>query len=267
MRLIDTHSHVSDPDFDRDRDDVLARALDASVTGLLNVATEPNSWSRYLDLAEGREGQAVALGFHPNCADTFSEDECARLRRMLEENRGKAVAVGETGLDFFRDYCGEDEQRRAFEAQLALSAELDLPFILHCRKAEREMCDMLKSHRERLGRPLKGVWHCFSATVDFMKEAVGLGLHLGLGGVLTYPKAGELREAARQAPPDRLLLETDAPYLPPQPWRGRRNEPAYVAETARRLGEVRGVSAEEIGRITSGNARRLFGCWQPRLRG
>src|SRR6185295_4719068 len=113
--------------------------------------------------------------------------------------------------------------------------------------------------QKRLGKPLRGVWHCFSATVDFMREAVGLGLYLGFGGILTYVKAQEIRDAAKAAPLERLLLETDAPFLPPPPWRGQRNEPAYVAETAKRLTEVRGVSIDEIASTTAENARRLFG--------
>ncbi|MCW8133214.1 MAG: TatD family hydrolase [Planctomycetota bacterium] len=257
MDLIDTHCHVSYPDFDRDRDAVLARAKDAGVACMITVATDPSCWQRYLDLSEGRPQVRVALGFHPNYADTYSAEAFADLRARIEKNRDRVVAVGETGLDFFRDSCAPELQARAFQAQLDLAAELDLPFILHCRKAEREMLDVLAAQRKRLGA-LRGVWHCFSASVAHMKEAVDLGLYLGFGGILTYPKAQEVRDAAQAAPAERLLLETDAPYLPPQPWRGQRNEPAYVAETARRLAEVRGVPPDELAQTTSANARALF---------
>ena len=259
MELIDTHCHVSYPDFDHDRDAVLARAAEARVAFMLTVATDPGCWQRYLDLSEGRPQLRVALGFHPNHAETFSAGELLALKALFAKHRGKAVAVGETGLDFFREHCAPEIQRRAFQAQLDLAAELDLPFILHCRKAEREMLDVLAAQQAKLRQPLRGVWHCFSATPAFMREAVALGLHLGFGGILTYPKAQEVREAAREAPAARLLLETDAPYLPPQLWRGRRNEPAYMALTAQRLAEVRGLSVEELARLTTENARRLFG--------
>ncbi len=262
MRIIDTHSHVSEADFDHDRDGVWKRAEEGGVVGSLNVATEPNSWVRYLDLAEGRRTHVVGLGFHPNYADTFNEVELERLRSLFESHPGKAVAVGETGLDFFRDHCSQETQRRAFRAQLDLAAELDLPLILHCRRAEKEMCQMLRAQRDRVGKPLRGVWHCFTATPSEMQEAVELGLHLGLGGVLTYPKAKDVREAARRAPAERLVLETDAPYLPPQPWRGQRNEPSYLIETARTLAEVRGLSLEQGAQLTSENARRLFRSWE-----
>lgn len=259
MDLIDTHCHVSYPDFDQDRDAVLKRAKDAGVSVMVTVATDPSCWNRYLDLSEGRPQMRVALGFHPNYAENFSEPALSDLRKLFEKHPGKAIAVGETGLDFFREHSSPVIQGTAFQAQLDLAAELGLPFILHCRKAEREMLDVLAAQQKRMGRPLRGVWHCFSASVAFMQEAVDLGLHLGFGGVLTYVKAQEVRDAAKAAPSERLLLETDAPYLPPQPWRGQRNEPAYVAETAKRLAEVRGLSVDEIAQLTTDNARRLFG--------
>jgi len=168
------------------------------------------------------------------------------------------VAVGETGLDTFRDYCPIEIQRTVFQAQLDLAAERDLPFILHCRSTEREMLDTLKKQHAKLGRPLKGVWHCFSAPSAFMHEAVALGLHVGFGGIATYPKAHDVRTAARKAPADRILLETDAPYLAPQTWRGKRNEPAWVARVGETLAQLHDVSLEEVARVTSQNARRFY---------
>jgi len=259
MDLIDTHCHVSYPDFDHDRDAVLQRAAQAGVVQMVTVATDPTCWHRYLDLSEGRPQLRVALGIHPNSAQLFTRDAFQTLKELFAKHPDKTAAVGETGLDFFREHCAPDIQRRAFQAQLDLAAELHLPFILHCRKAEREMLDMLAAQQAKLSNPLRGVWHCFSATSELMREAAGLGLYFGFGGILTYAKAQEVRDAAKATPAEKLLLETDAPYLPPQPWRGQRNEPAYVAETARRLAEVRGVSVEDIARLTTENARRLFG--------
>ncbi|MCZ7644462.1 MAG: TatD family hydrolase [Planctomycetota bacterium] len=263
MALIDTHCHVSYADFDADRAEVLARAKAAGVLGLINVATDPEWWPRYLALAaEAHPDEApavkVALGFHPNYATKFGPEAFAELRRLFERHPGVAIAVGETGLDTFRDYCPLEAQAAAFQAQLDLAAERDLPFILHCRNEERRMCEMLARQRDKLGRPLRGVWHCFTANTDHMQQAVALGLHLGVGGVATYPKAEEVRAALREAPLERLILETDAPYLAPQPRRGKRNEPAFVAMTCERVAAALGHSAEEFAARTTANARALF---------
>ena len=258
LELADTHCHLPDSDFDADREQVLARAGEAGVTRILVVGTSPAAWPRYLALAQGHNEIRVALGVHPNSAKGFSLAALAELRRLLGEHRGRIAAVGEIGLDFFRNHATPDEQRPALQAQLDLAAELDLPVVLHCRNAEGEMLSVLRGHRERLGRPLKGVWHSFSATAAEARAAAELGLHLAFNGILTYPKAEGVRSAARAVPPARLLVETDAPYLPPQPWRGKRNEPAYLVETARRLAQERGVALEELARVTTGNARRLL---------
>jgi TatD DNase family protein len=266
FELVDTHCHLPDSDFDADREQVLARAREAGVTRVLAVGTSPADWGRYLavagaalSLAAGdRVDIRAALGVHPNSAKAFTPAALAELRRLIGEHRGLIAAVGEIGLDFHRQHATPEEQRPAFQAQLDLAAELDLPVVLHCREAEREMLAVLRAHRERLGGPLKGVWHSFSATAAEARAAEELGLHLAFNGILTYPKAEGVRSAARGVSPARLLVETDAPYLPPQPWRGKRNEPAYVAETARRLAQERGVAFEELARVTTENARRLL---------
>lgn len=265
MNLFDTHCHVSYADFDADRDEVLRRAREAGVAGILNVGTDPDWWGRYLELAQAPRPEwpevKVALGFHPNYANTFTPDALNAMRRLFEAHRGVAVAVGETGLDTFRDYCPFEMQEAAFQAQLDLAAEFDLPFILHCRNEERRMLDRLSAHADRLGRPLRGVWHCFTASEAYMREAVALGLHLGIGGVATYPKAEEVRAAVRAAPRERLILETDAPYLAPQKKRGKRNEPAYIAQTCERVAHELGLSPEDFAKLTSENARGLFSTW------
>jgi TatD DNase family protein len=261
MDWVDTHSHLPDADFDADRDAVFARAAEAGVARHLVVGTWPADWPVYLALAEKTPGVRVALGFHPNRARAFSEAARCDLKAHLAQRRGLAAAVGEIGLDFYRDHATPDEQRPVFQAQLALAAELDLPFILHCRAAERELLEVLAKHQAQTGRPLKGVWHSFSAGPEEARQAVALGLHLAFNGVVAYPKAEGVRQAAREAPPDRLLLETDAPYLPPQPWRGKRNEPAYLVATARRVAELRGVPLEQLAQQTTANAQGLFGAW------
>lgn len=271
--IIDTHCHLTFPDFDRDRDAMLQRAADAGVTGFVTVATEPREWQRCLDLAEGRRAIRVALGVHPNEAACWSPETGAALKALAEKD-SRVVAIGETGLDFFRDNAPRERQYEAFRAQLEISAELGRPFILHCRAAEEEMLEALAEFHARApggGRPcppgmaapapLRGVWHCFTATPAHAERATAMGLYFGLGGIATYPKAAEVRQAAALMPPDRILLETDCPFLPPQGWRGQRNEPAYLAKVVETLAEVRRTTREEIWRLTTENARRLFGEW------
>jgi TatD DNase family protein len=258
LSIIDTHCHLTYPDFNRDRDDMLKRAADAGVENFITVATGPDDWLRCLDLAEGRQSVRVALGIHPNEASIYAPALRDEMRR-LAQNDERVVAIGETGLDFFRDNTPADKQHEAFQAQLDLACELEKPFILHCRAAEEQMLRVLRDHRERTGRPLRGVWHCFTSTPAFAAQAVELGLYFGLGGVITYPKAVETREAAAALPPDRIVLETDCPFLPPQGWRGQRNEPAYLSKVVETLAQVRAISPEKLCRRTSENARSLFG--------
>lgn len=256
-RIIDTHCHVNASDFDADRDAVYQRASGAGVIGLITVATQPNDWKRTLDLAEGRPYVRVALGIHPHEAGIHSPEAMRELKAMTESN-SRVVAIGETGLDFFRNHSPREKQFESFQAQLDLAFELDKPFILHCRAAESEMMEVLAKQREKTGRPLKGVWHCFTSTPEFAGKAAAMGLHFGLGGILTYPKANDVRAAVSELPAERLLLETDCPYLPPQGWRGQRNEPAYLAKVVEVLAQVRQTTGDEICRITTANACALF---------
>lgn len=259
--MIDTHCHLSYPDFDADRDAVIARALAAGVSGFLTVATDENDWRRTLDIAEGRSQVRAALGIHPNYAGAYSARAADEMRILAQANP-RVTAFGETGLDFFRDHAPREKQREAFRGHLSLADELKKPFILHCRAAEPEMMDELRRHRDRTGHALRGVWHCFTSTRVFAKQASELDLYFGIGGILTYPKADELRAAVAELPEDRLLLETDCPFLPPQGWRGQRNEPAYLAKVLEKLAEIRQTTPDEAGRITTGNALRLFGSFQ-----
>jgi len=254
--MIDTHCHLNFPDNNDDLDAVIARASQAGVEGFIEVATGPEEWLRTLDLAEGRTALRVALGIHPHEASVYSEKNGAELRKLITANKS-VVAVGETGLDFFRNRAPRDKQFEAFKAQLRIAADLQKPFILHCRSAEVEMLEVL----EHEGGPLRGVWHCFSSTAEYAARAAALGLYFGLGGVVTYPKSEELRAAVKTVPADRILLETDCPFLPPQGWRGQRNEPAYLVKVVETLAQVRSTTPEEIRQTTTANARALFGSW------
>jgi TatD DNase family protein len=253
--MIDSHCHLDYEDFDADRAAMLQRAADAGVSGLLTVGTRPEEWPRAFAVAREFPAVRVALGLHPHEAERYTPDLKAQLRALIQSNAG-VLAVGETGLDFFRNLAPREKQFAAFRAQLELAAELRLPFILHSRAAEAEVFEVLGEFA-----PLRGVWHCFSSTREYAARAAALGLYFGIGGIVTYPKADEVRAAVAALPADRILLETDCPFLPPQPWRGKRNEPAYLTKVVETIAAVRGTTPEEIDRLTTENARALFGTW------
>lgn len=255
--IIDTHCHLTYDSFDNDRDAMIARAQANGVEAFVTIGTGPDDWPRCLELSRKNLNVYVSLGLHPNEAGIYEAKLFAQLS-FLARSESRVVAIGETGLDFFRDGAPRDRQHSAFHAQLELAEELQKPFVLHCRAAENEMLDVLEKHRVKTNHPLRGIWHCFTATKAHGLRAAEMGLHFGLGGVVTYPKANEVREAVAALPEDRLLLETDCPFLPPQPWRGKRNEPAYLSAVVQTISEVRGISPETVRAATTANARRLF---------
>ncbi len=253
--LIDTHCHLDDPAFDPDREEVLARARMAGVEILILPGVEPEGIPRALALAERHPGLYVAVGIHPHVASQFSSQLLAQLRSWARHPR--VVAIGEIGLDFYRDRSPREAQREAFRAQLELAGELGLPVIIHQREAREAVMEELE--RWLAARPgARGVLHAFSGDPTMARIAVEWGFLLGIGGPLTYPRAESLREAVRAVGLDGLVLETDAPYLPPQPHRGRRNEPAYLRNVAEALAQLLGLPMEQIARQTTANACRLF---------
>lgn len=264
---LDTHAHLSVREFAADRVEVLRRAAAAGVSTVLEVAVGPADWDAVLETVASAAGMeeaprtAAALGVHPHEAGGWG----GAVLDSLAEKIGAALAagvpvaaVGEIGLDYFRDYTPREAQRAAFRAQLRLADELNLPVVVHSRAATEDVLAELEEERARRGRALRGVMHCFSDGPETARRATALGLHLGFGGVLTYPKADETRAAAASVPTERLLLETDCPYLPPQSRRGKRNEPAFLPESGRRLAEVLERSVEEVAALTTANARELF---------
>lgn len=255
--MIDTHCHLSFRDYNGDRDAVVRRAADAGVTGLITVGTDPEDWQRCLDLAGRQPAVRVALGLHPNDAASFTPAVADELKRLAQSD-ARVVAIGETGLDFYRTQCPREKQWESFRAHLRLSAELGKPFILHCRDAEQEALDELAAFQQQSGAPLRGVWHCFTSTPAFARRAAELGLYFGLNGIVTYRRTNALRAAVAKMPEDRLLLETDCPFLAPEGWRGKRNEPAYLTKVVAVLAEIRKTSPEEMDRITTENARALL---------
>ena len=259
--MIDTHCHLSFPDYNADRAAVIQRAMDAGVVAFVSIATEPEDWYRTLDIAEMYPAMRVALGVHPNHTQTFTQAIGTELRKAVTNKR--VVAIGETGLDFFRETAPREKQVESFLTHLTIAEETNLPFILHCRNAEKEMLGLLVIEQYRIKRrQMNGVWHCFTGTVDDAERASVLGLYFGLGGIVTYPKSTAIREAIAIMPENRLLLETDCPFLSPQGFRSqRRNEPSFLTSIVTTLAEVRRTTPEEIRRITTENARALFGTW------
>ena len=249
--MIDSHTHLDDERFDPDREETIARAIAAGVTRMVAVGTGhgPPDLEAGVRLAAKHDFIYATVGVHPHDASKAGEETFARLRELAAHP--KVIAIGEIGLDYHYDFSPRPTQKAVFERQLALAAECGQPIAIHTREAWQDTLEMLK------GRGLPGVVHCFSGGEDQAREALDLGLYLGIGGVLTFSKADDLRCAARFAPEDRLLLETDCPYLAPVPHRGKRNEPAFVAQVAQRLALERGRPVEEIAEATSRNFERL----------
>jgi TatD DNase family protein len=258
ITLVDTHAHLVGDEFDADRSEVIARAHNAGVITIITVGTGVDSSQRSIELAEKYEGILAAVGIHPHAAGTVTDAAIEGIARLAEHK--KVVAIGEIGLDFYRDYSPRDSQIRIFQKQLDLAARLDLPVVIHCREAHQEMLatlhDWAAQHPER--HP-PGVIHCFMGAVETALQYLEMGFYLSLAGYITYPVNRDAHDVIRSIPADRLMVETDCPFLTPQRYRGQRNEPAYVRLTAEELAEIRNVPLETLARETTENARRLFG--------
>lgn len=250
---IDSHAHLEMEAFDPDRDAVLERAAAAGLSAIITVGTTLADCEKAVALAREHPMVYAAVGIHPHDVKGIGAGAYDALRRLA--GQGKVVAVGEVGLDFFYNHSPREIQLRCFAEQLDLAEELDMPVIIHDREAHAETLGILRSRKGRL----RGVLHCFSGDQAMARDCLDLGFYLSVAGPVTYPKADQLRTVAREIPLGRLLIETDAPYLAPQPHRGKRNEPAYVIETAECLAEILGLPAGELIGRTADNARRLFG--------
>ena len=257
--FIDSHCHIDGPEYDADRDEVIARAREAGVTTMLNVGTgDPHSgvFERSVALAEQHPEIYCAIGVHPHDAKLFDEPAQQRLIDLAKQS-SRVVAWGEIGLDYHYDHSPREVQRDVFRRQLGIARELKLPVVIHSRAADEDTIEILREELSDYNRA--GVLHCFGGSLEMAEQAIELGFFISFAGNLTFKKAEDLRAIARQLPIDRLLVETDCPYLTPVPFRGKRNEPARVVETGKFLAELRGVALEEVGRITSENFARLFG--------
>ncbi|MDD5422465.1 MAG: YchF/TatD family DNA exonuclease, partial [Candidatus Omnitrophica bacterium] len=256
--LIDTHCHLDFRDFDSDRDEVINRAVKAGVGKIVNVGSSIEGTRRSVELAGRYPIIYTSLGVHPHEATSVTDEVIAEFRLLAKDS--KVVAVGEVGLDYYKGLSPRDAQAMAFRTFIRLARELDLPLIIHAREADE---DVLKILNEEKKEGLSGVMHCFSGDEAFLKKCLDLGLFVSFTCNITFKNAKKLRETARAVPVERLLLETDAPFLAPQGSRGKRNEPSNIARLAEELSQILGLSKDDIARITTHNACRLFGLEAP----
>jgi TatD DNase family protein len=254
LGIVETHCHLGDAQFDVDRNEVINRARAAGIAQMLVIGCDTTGIQSALELAEANDDIRAVIGIHPEAAGEWSSDTELAIRDSIAKCRANIAAVGEIGLDYHWETIPRETQKEVFTTQLDLADSVDLPVVMHCRDAYSDVLDILEERRIR-----RGVLHCFTSGHVDAERALGLGLHLGFGGVLTYKKSDELREIAASMPIDKILVETDCPYLAPQRFRGKRNEPAYVTEVVRLLAQLRGVSPEEMAEITARNAGALFG--------
>ncbi len=251
--LFDTHAHLHFPEFAGDLDEVLARARAAGVGRMVTIGTDVETSRAAVALAAREPDVWASVGIHPHEASGADAAVLAEIERLAAARR--VVGIGECGLDFFRNLSPREDQARCFRAQLALARRVRKPVLVHCRDAHEETLAILGE--ERVGET-RGIMHCFSGDVAIARRCLDLGLLVSLAGPVTYPKARALPDVARFVPADALVVETDCPYLPPQPHRGKRNEPAYVAITAARVAELRGEPLDALAARATANARALF---------
>jgi TatD DNase family protein len=255
--LIDSHAHIDVRLYDKDRDQVLARAREAGVAAVVNAGYDLDSSGASIRLAERYAGVFVALGFHPHSAAKMGDGDVERLAELAQHP--KVVAIGETGLDFYRNLSPREEQIEAFNRQLELAQRLELPVIIHCRNAQEEVLSILEEWAGRskgASQPL-GVLHCFSGDLGLAQRYIEMGFLLSIAGPVTYSSSHAL-EIALNIPLEKLLIETDCPFLTPHPYRGKRNEPSYLSFIVEKIGEMRGMPSDLIAEHTTENAIQLF---------
>jgi TatD DNase family protein len=263
---IDSHAHLEGSRFDSDREQVLARARDEGIESILLIGsgTGPGTYDCAVKIAEQQHANApelfATLGIHPHEANLAGESDYLEMEKLARNP--KIIAWGEIGLDYYYDHSPRDVQKKVFIRQMELASAAKLPIVIHCRPSDNsenawdDTLSLIREHWASSG--LGGVLHCFTGELRHMKTALDMDFMISFAGNVTFPKAPNIREAAKQCPADRMFIETDSPFLAPVPHRGKRNEPAFVTETARQIAEVRGVSVEEVAAATSSNFRRFF---------
>lgn len=253
MILFDTHAHLDDAGYNSDRDEMIKRARQAGVAHIVNVGFNLATSRESLKLAEIYDLIYAAVGIHPHDAAEAGPGYMDELEKMAAHP--KVVAIGEMGLDYYRDLSPRPVQRKVFTAQMALAKKLQKPIIIHDRDAHGDLMEILR--KDKLG-PAGGVMHCYSGSWEMARECLAMGFYISIAGPVTFANAVKLKDVAVKVPQDRLLIETDAPYLTPVPYRGRRNESAYVIYTAAEVARLRGMETEDLAKMCTENGRRLF---------
>ena len=248
--IFDSHAHYNDEQFDIDRDALLASLPEAGIVGILNCGTDVESSIVSIEMAEKYPFVYAACGYHPESALEFNEERLSEIEKML--SHGKCVAVGEIGLEYHYDFVPKDVQKYVFEKHLELAVKYDMPVIVHDREAHADTLELLKKYNP------KGVLHCYSGSVEMAKEILKMGMYIGLGGAVTFKNAIKPVEVAEMIPLDRLLLETDCPYMAPVPMRGKRNNSAHISFVAEKIAEIKNMPAQDLLDITSENVMNLF---------
>lgn len=252
--IFDSHAHYDDEKFDEDRHELLTNILlQKGVVGIINCASSFDSIQKTIDISKNYPYVYGALGIHPECAKDLPQNYLEVIENGTKDDIN-IVAIGEIGLDYYyADLCPKDKQKEVFIAQLEIAKKLDLPVIIHDRDAHGDTLEILKKYKP------KGVLHCFSGSVEMAKEVVKLGMYLGIGGVVTFKNAKHCPDVVKEIPLDKLLLETDCPYLAPVPFRGKRNDSSLISYTAEKIAEIKNISAEEVVFTTRNNVKDLFG--------
>lgn len=265
MKLVDTHCHLDFADFDADREDVIKRAAEAGVKYIINVASSIEGSRKSVELANKYDSIYASVGIHPHDAKEANDSALAELKDLAKNK--KVVAIGEVGLDYYRDLSPRRIQQDVFRRFIGLAKETNLPLIIHCREAQEDSpagasakANLLSILREETTPPVNGVVHCFPSDKEFLRDVLDMGLHVSFTCNITFKNASALRQMVKEFMPlDKLLLETDAPFLAPEVFRGKRNEPSYLTYVAEEIAGLKGIAAEDVARVTSWNSKRLFG--------
>lgn len=252
MRLFDTHAHMIDARFDEDREELFAMMREQGLIGHIEIIAAPQDIDAARSLAESYEGVFLAAGIHPEDADKY--DDALEERIKQAAGSSKAVAIGEIGLDYCCGIDDREKQKEVFRRQMALAERMGLPVVVHSRDAMKETLDILREFPQ-----VRGVMHCFSGSAETAEEVIRMGWYIGIGGTVTFKNNKKTAAAAKSVPLEKILLETDSPYLAPDPYRGKRNMPLYTGIVAAKIGEIKGLSVEKVAQASLENAERLFG--------
>jgi TatD DNase family protein len=259
LKIIDTHAHLDMPEFETDRHEVIQRAFDSGVKQIITIGINPESNLRALKIAEEYPAVFAGIGIHPQDSEGKTDPDFRLLNQQARHP--KVVAIGELGLDFHREQASRSDQMRVLEGQLEIVKEINKPIVIHCRDAHAAFLPVITAWLKSYSPPENrspGVLHCFSLDAESARPYLEMGFYVSIGAYIGYPSSAKLRETVKTLPPERLLIETDCPFLPPQKMRGKRNEPAYCLITAGVLAECQGLSLEEMADLTSANALRVF---------